>query len=508
MNEPLWLKKLLVFSLPVIVVLFYFTASSHFNYTPDDTYFTVRCATNLVNGNGVSFNPGQPANGIANPLWMFIVALGIRMGVDPLIAAKAMDLVLASLGLIAFNLLAYEIIRDVATALCATIAFSINAWFLRWSGTGMEASLSILLLLVTVWYCLRNQYVVATIFCALLTLVRQEAILLAVLIIGDLTINSNDKRRAIRRGGSLLLLYAVLIAPWFVYAKASSGTLIAGGVHSGAGSSLRIDDAALTLNEITKALFASDGAIIVIFLIAGAVLFWKFNKVRSHAPGEEIPRLYIFRQSFVALSWVVLVPTLYLITGFNAGSRDLLLLTPVVTMFSFWFLQRLFAESRWKRFAYSAIFLFTALVMLQNQYIYRRYIYPGIETIEQGMEISLIPIGKWLKENTPPGSIVFAPDPGAIGFYSDRPICDGEGIASLKTASGQPAVIPGNDDTHDALNAEEAYRSCGAQYVIDRSLEPERWKDEPDLIALFAKPFYQISFSEPKMYYYTLYKVR
>src|ERR1051325_7986227 len=101
---------------------------------------------------------------------MFIIALGGKMGVDFYVAAKAIDLVFASLALMAVYLLAFEIIRDVGVALSATVAFSVNAWFLRWSGSGMETSLSVLLTLATLLFCLRNEYFLSVVFAGLLTL--------------------------------------------------------------------------------------------------------------------------------------------------------------------------------------------------------------------------------------------------------------------------------------------------------------------------------------------------
>src|SRR5258708_25059562 len=139
-NHPLS-KWMLVIALPVIVALFYFSASLHFGYTPDDTYIYLRFAKNLVQGNGISFNPGVPSYGFTSPLWLFIISLGGAMGVDVYMAAKAIDLVFASLALIVFYLLSFELIRDAAVSVCATVAFSVNAWLMRWAGTGMETSL-------------------------------------------------------------------------------------------------------------------------------------------------------------------------------------------------------------------------------------------------------------------------------------------------------------------------------------------------------------------------------
>src|SRR6266700_2484630 len=77
-------------------------------------------------------------------------------------------LIVASLSLILLYLLAYEVIRDIGVALCATVTFSVNAWLLRWAGSGMETSLAVLLVLAVFLFCLRNEYFLSIVFAALL----------------------------------------------------------------------------------------------------------------------------------------------------------------------------------------------------------------------------------------------------------------------------------------------------------------------------------------------------
>src|SRR5260221_9240492 len=73
-------RTLLLISLPLIVLLFYGTASLHFPYTPDDTYIYLQFARNATQGNGISFNAGEPTSGVTRTLWMFIISLGWKLG--------------------------------------------------------------------------------------------------------------------------------------------------------------------------------------------------------------------------------------------------------------------------------------------------------------------------------------------------------------------------------------------------------------------------------------------
>ena len=423
-------RLLILFALPCIVGLFIVTASKHFNYTPDDTYIYLQFARNIIHGNGVSFNAGEPTYGFTSPLWLFLISICGKCGVDLYTAAKSLDLVFAGVALIVFCLLANEIIRDAAIAICATVAFSLNIWFLRWTGTGMETSLSVLLLLAAILFCLRNQYILSIIVAALLALVRPETVFLSGFILADVYMNSNDKQRATKLAVVMALIVAGILAPWLVYAKSVFGTIIPNTALAKAGFHFSIDDISSTSSDLFKTLFASDGIALVVLIVAGLSLPRKLRIVDAEHAEYAIEKFVLFRQCFVAITWIAFLILFYIVTGTNVVSRYLLLCTPFIVIYAFWYLQRYLAISKWNRFMYPAIFILTAIIMLQSQVFYRRTVLPGIEAFQSGLETCLIPIGTWLHEHTSADAVVYTPDVGAIGYFSERKICDGAGLIS------------------------------------------------------------------------------
>jgi hypothetical protein len=503
LNDQNWSKRLLQFALPAIVLLFYFTASSHFSYTPDDTYIYLQFAKNFIHGNGISFNAGEPTYGITSPLWLFIISLGGKLGVDLYLAAKGIDLVFASLALIVFYLLAYEIIRDVAVALCVTVAFSLNVWFLRWAGTGMETSLSVFLLLATFLFCLRNEYMLSVVLAALLMSVRPETVLIIGFILVDIYINSVDRRHALKLVGALLLLFVVLLAPWFVYAYITFGTIIPNTALAKSGSMFNIDDIASTIADIVRTLTVSDGIMLIVFIASGILLIMKMRRAILIEGQEQEERFFLFRQSLIGVGWIIVLPLFYIVTDVNVVSRYLLLMTPLVAIYAYSFFYRVVIKSRWKNFVYSAVFLVTALVMMQSQIVYRIYVVPSIKTFEQGMEQCIIPIGMWLKNNSPPESVVFVSDIGAIGYYSERKVCDGMGLIS-------PAMLAlvRRGYTAKKMMEEKIYESqCSADYVVYRSHESEGWQGSANMTPLFTKTFSQMGLSDTRLNFFTVYRV-
>lgn len=489
--------------MPVVVLLFYITVAGHFGYTPDDTYIYLQFAKNILHGNGFAFNAGEPTYGVTSPLWLLIVTVGGRIGADLYTAAKGIDLVFACLSVIAFYFLAFEVIRDFAVALTATMAYSVNAWLLRWAGTGMETSLAVLLALVAIRACLRNEYALAALLAGLLTLVRPEGAVMVALIIADLFINASDRAKAWRTSGVLLAISAALIIPWLAYAQWTFGTIVPNTALAKAGLNFDPADGLSTIAEMARSFGASDALALIVLVASGLILISWRKRLPAAGAGEESMAFYMIRQSFVAIAWLIAIPLLFLLTTVNVVSRYLLIVSPMIVLYAFFYLYHAVLLSRWKRFAYAAVLVFTGLVLLQNQLLYRRVVVPGIEAFEQGMEVSLIPIGKWCKLHTPPQSTIFAQDIGAIGYFSDRKICDGMGLVS-------PAMLPMIRQASGLrpLMDQQIYRTaCSADYIVYRSFQPEDLKGDSTLMPLFSKPFYRMGLSDERINYYTVYMV-
>lgn len=502
MNSEIVGKWLLIAALPVVVLVFFMTASAHFGYTPDDTFIYLQFAKNLIHGNGISFNAGEPSYGFTSPLWMFIIALGGRMGIDLLLAAKALDLVFASLALIAFYLVAYEIIRDASVSILTTVAFSVNAWMVRWAGSGMETSLSVFLVLLTIWFCLRNEYFVAVVFGALLTLVRPEAGLMLPLILIDVYVNSFNRKRALHHAAALVLVYVSLLTPWWVFAYSKFGTVIPNTASAKSGLMLRFDNLISTGADVAKTIATTDGVALAVLIIAGSMICLRTRRSRGEE-GTDNRSFFLLRQSLIGMGWIIVLPLFYVVMDVNVVSRYLLLVTPLITIFAVSYVCELAREARGEKFAYIIVLVLVAMIMGQNQYVYRKYVEPGITAFSKGMETCLIPAAAWLRQHTPRDAKIVVGDVGAIGYYSDRTVCDAAGLVSPEFL---PFLHDGNQP-YDIIQKKLYREVCDVDYVIDRGDLPERLKDDPTLLPLFSRPFVGMTLDDSRITYYTIYKV-
>lgn len=118
----------------------------------DDDFICYRYARNWVEGHGLVFNPGERFEGFTNPLWVLILAAGIRLGLDP--EALSLALSMTALGvatwaigrawwarnpqaslpfpallLAASPALAWHGVAGLGTTLMAAL---LSLWFLEW----------------------------------------------------------------------------------------------------------------------------------------------------------------------------------------------------------------------------------------------------------------------------------------------------------------------------------------------------------------------------------------
>ena len=204
--------------LGVILSIFLFRVISHISYTPDDTYIYMQFARNVVWHHEMSFNAGEPTYGVTSPLWLGAVSVVGWMGVDLLIGAKVLDILLSLGAIVAIFVIQRSWSESRLVAVLTAAVFSTHIWFLRWAGTGMETSLAALLGLLTIHFLVIRRYNAAATFSALLILTRPESLILMVVALAcSLYLN--------RRGevvASTLLRFSIIdlgiCLPWLVYA--------------------------------------------------------------------------------------------------------------------------------------------------------------------------------------------------------------------------------------------------------------------------------------------------
>ncbi len=180
----------------------------------DDAYISYRYGRNLVEGNGLVYNPGEAVEGITNLLWTLMVALGIALGFK----ANATGHVLGLVSGVAAVLATWWYARRGLPPPRAWIA-AVAAWvlvsslpFALWATSGMETALFTAATLVALAAHARGRVGGATLAAAVATLTRPDGVLVAATIYAfHLVENGREGWRAWRWPAVYTLLGLVLV---------------------------------------------------------------------------------------------------------------------------------------------------------------------------------------------------------------------------------------------------------------------------------------------------------
>ncbi|MEO8168000.1 MAG: hypothetical protein ABI623_07125, partial [bacterium] len=208
-DQPPFLRNLARYGVPLVILIFYATASLYFNYSPDELFKTA-----------VNVRDSSPAS-----LWEVFLILGKFFGVDLLLTAKIFSMLFACFALLLSYLIAQEILHDYLLSFCVTLTLSMQPWLLQLAPSGNGFAFALFLLLAAIFFLLRNEYIIAAILGSLATLVLWQAVGIVIVIMVDVFLNSLDKRRATKLMASVGLIFFAISLPWILLSTRTGNIL-------------------------------------------------------------------------------------------------------------------------------------------------------------------------------------------------------------------------------------------------------------------------------------------
>lgn len=486
-QSPLF-RIVLRYGIALVMMVFYATTALHFDYTPDDTYIYLQYAKSIAAGDGFSFNDATPAYGVTGPLWAGIIGVGTALGVDPYVAAKTLDLLFASLAILVLYILAFVILQDKLFALIVAWMFSFDAWFVRWTATGLETSLAVLLSLLVIWYAYRKEYGIASFVAGVLTLVRPEGALIMLAVAGDIVLHE-------RKGGdrSLRILrawltFGAVVGVWMVIAVTHFGTIVPNVVTTFLDTPFDGMNYLLGWLSTMNILGATQGVVIVT-MIAGLVWLVRFRGVS------------ILRDEGFILLWAFSVPLFFSVFHIPVGSRDFVPGIPLFILFAAWGIKRLERSAMLSpQKAMLLVLLLAGVSLAQNQYVVQTLVKPHMNNYSLGMEECLRPIAYWLRTNTKEEATVLTPNPGLLRYVSERMVYETTGVMTPQVRKAFQGM------RYDEWMIAGGYReSVDPDFILDRSHVPNRLASD-SLKPVLTRPFSGLSLSKTELVYFTLYQ--
>jgi hypothetical protein len=305
----------------------------------------------------------------------------------------------------------------------------------------------------------------------------------------DAVLNRRNRMSAIKVVVGSIIVYAMVVGTWLVFAYVHFGTILPNQLQSSPFSGFSWS--AMFSNAFANIkIVGATQLVLVLFLIGGIVV-----TVRKFGWN-------IIREEGFPLVWAFAVPLCYVVFNVEVASRQLLIVLPVFVVYGLWGIKRLEIASLFSPKRGLLILLLVAGVSLaQNQVVYRGWILPHMNNFELGVNECLKPIAYWLRANTPAGTTVLTPQAGVIGYVSERKVFDASGMIApeVRRAFG--------DDSYDTGMRERKYELViHPGYVIDRSPSPERLVSET-MKPVMTRTFPGLGITRPVLMYYTLYKV-
>jgi arabinofuranosyltransferase len=151
-----------------------------YDFISDDSFITLRYARNLVQGEGLVFNPGEKVEGFTSMLWTLLLSLCGVVGIDLLAAARILGVIAGLITII----LTYRLFHTLNASqlqsllgLFAPLILALNGAFACWAGSGMETALFVCLTVGSYLMVLEERWALASVLTSACILTRPEGML-------------------------------------------------------------------------------------------------------------------------------------------------------------------------------------------------------------------------------------------------------------------------------------------------------------------------------------------
>lgn len=419
----------------IISLLLFFGWIAYFSpWVMDDSFISARYAKNLVEGNGLVFNPGERVEGYTNFLWVMLMALVVVAGWDPILFAQIAGTIFGICAMFLSISLARKAFPGSGLWTCFGLLWltASGSWAVA-SMSGMETALFALLAMFGVGVMAveaeHHELRGSGIIFGLAYLTRPEgALVFAAAWLATLVWSLRDKRRLrisyqLSNGVFFALIFGAHLAfRWFYYHELLPNTW-----YAKAGGLLTIDRGA---GYLASFLFCHP-EIVLIFCA-----FW-------FAP-LTIRRLLYFTPAIAYCAYAIYIGGDSL-PGFRFAGLPLMLfisLTPAV--------------SRIPR-RKAIIFLCVAIVLWNFAISFHHDMIEGVK--KDAVARYGKAMGKFLAYEFPPGTLIAANTAGSVPYYSNLPTIDMLGLND-KTIARTRSPIEGRGWV--------GHEKGNGRYVLDR----------------------------------------
>lgn len=445
----------------------------------DDAFISFRYAQNLVDIRALVFNAGERVEGYTNFLWTLLMSGAYLGGIDPLIFAGVLTMLLACSILALTVRLALHFVPPV-WAWAGVPLLALSSPFLLYTarGSGMETALFTALILATLLALLHRRWRVAGVLVALTLMTRPDGVLLGglgglyALWIGWQRPSQPDTPRrerwrarlapALSYGLTVVLLYG----PYFLWRWWYYGYLLPNTFYVKVGSTW-----AQVLRGVAYLTdYAISSPLLPLALLASLVGWWVW--LNPHGPPASAdddtqpgqPDAHVPRPSWgdlLLLYGLLLLMGLYIVAvggDWMPGQRFFVPLIPLLVLVCIWGLANLARRFR-RLWPVAAVVLLVASGSMaarlpEDTSHTRSPIWIQNYAVRRHREV-----GRWIQAHTPRDTWIATAVIGAIPYYAERPTIDILGLTDEHIA---------HLDVPDLGTGRAGHEKTDLDYVVGR----------------------------------------
>jgi tetratricopeptide (TPR) repeat protein len=490
-------RRRISIGLVAVIVLcgLFVTQANQFQFTQDDAYISLRYARNLVEGNGLVFNPGERVEGYSNFSWTLLLALFLKLGA-PAVQTSIWLGVLFGTGAVFFAArLAKALEGRWGPASVASAALvAANPAFALWSTGGLETALFAFLVTAGLERGFapdvspRGRLAAPLLLC-LAALTRPDGPLLfaAWFLIRTLDTLVLSGPAADPRGRSGLardaLLFVGPLLPYAVWKLAYYGDLLPNTYYAKAGVSPAYVSRGMKYAGDYFRAYGAWGIAPVASLLSLARGGWRSVEARLLAVWLTYA-VYV-----IGIGGDVLYEHRFWLPVLPIGS---VLVARGISRATEWLAARLHRPKSWA----GAVSVVAALALAGHGLSTNWSVVQDRRSRETNFVLNMTQTGQWLKANLTPGSTVAITTIGAISYYSELNVIDMLGLTDPEIARS-PQMIEGLTDTWREIkyNAESILRRRPDVILFSTGVRPSSAAEK----ALFL---YESFFETYRAYYF------
>lgn len=433
------------------------------SYLTDDTYIHLVYAKNVLQGQGWVFNPGEPSYGSTSPLWILLLAPAAGSETSGLAWAHLLGVLCGLVSIPVFWRLAGRILRREGLRIAATLLFATEVWFLRWSASGMESSLAVLVALlffdrVAAGPRRGRDFFIVGLMAGLAAVVRPEFYLLIVILLVQALFFRDWRRHWL----ALLAGTMILPLPWLIFAKLHIGLFLPSTGSAKAEHMLGLADLAAHAWKLMRIIVSSQAFLL---LLAGLALLEALARTLRRKVKAPVWNF----MGILATLWGILLLASQMRGGVAVVSRYLMPVTPLLTLAAFFFLDKRALRGRSYPVAVTLLVLAT---LAPNAWLYTNKVLPHTRQFTADWESTVGGMADYLAEKAPPGTTLAVQDIGLLGYRSGCRILDLVGLIQPEVAEYWHEL--GDKGSDRMILGLDFLRFGEAQYLIDRDQEADR----------------------------------